>query len=94
MSRKTLPGFKDIKNKPKAFKKQVCIYGFNKQQLFEFISFGNKSILENSEDIEILRFLELDYKILMYECEPGSLAIDVPEDVSNVENILKKNENF
>lgn len=94
MSRKPLPGFKENKNKPKVFKKQVCIYGFNKQQLFDFNSFGNKSILENSEDIEILRFLEFDYKVLMYKCQLGSLAIDLPEDVAKVEKVLKKNENF
>lgn len=94
MSRKSLPGFKENKNKPKVFKKQVCIYGFNKQQLFDFNSFGNKSMLENSEDIEILRFLEFDYKVLMYKCQSGSLAVDSPEDVAKVEKVLKENENF
>jgi 3-deoxy-manno-octulosonate cytidylyltransferase (CMP-KDO synthetase) len=94
MSRKSLPGFKEIKNKPKFFKKQVCIYGFNKQQLFDFNSFGNKSVLEHSEDIEILRFFEFDYKILMYECQSGSLAVDTPEDIAKVEQVLKENENL
>ena len=94
MSRKSLPGFKENVNKPKVFKKQVCIYGFNKQQLFDFSNFGSKSMLENSEDIEILRFLEFDYRILMYECQSGSLAVDSPEDVAKVEKALKKNENF
>jgi 3-deoxy-manno-octulosonate cytidylyltransferase (CMP-KDO synthetase) len=94
MSRKSLPGFKDKKNSPKIFYKQVCIYGFNKQQLFDFNSFGNKSVLEDSEDIEILRFLEFDYKILMYRCKSGSIAVDIPEDIAKVEQVLKENENF
>ena len=59
-----------------------------------FNSFKNKSILEKFEDIEILRFLEFDYKIFMYECKSGSLAVDTPQDVAKVEKILIKNENF
>jgi hypothetical protein len=27
---------------------------------------------------------------LMYECKPGSLAVDVPEDVAAVEEQLRK----
>ncbi|MBT3144315.1 3-deoxy-manno-octulosonate cytidylyltransferase [Neptunomonas phycophila] len=90
MSRKALPGFKDNKNAPIKYKKQVCIYGFRKEELDDFIGFGRKSELEHSEDIEILRFLELGYKIRMVETKPGSLAVDIPEDVSVVENALRK----
>ncbi len=90
MSRLALPGFKDAKNAPDAYKKQVCIYGFSKQQLAVFKSFGRKSLLEKSEDIEILRFLELGVPIKMIETRPGSLAVDVPEDVPGVEAALRK----
>ncbi|MGB2221190.1 MAG: 3-deoxy-manno-octulosonate cytidylyltransferase [Neptunomonas phycophila] len=90
MSRKALPGFKDNKNAPIKYKKQVCIYGFSKEELDDFIGFGRKSELEHSEDIEILRFLELGYKIKMVETKPGSLAVDIPDDVSVVENALRK----
>lgn len=89
MSRVALPGFKDAKNAPVRFKKQVCIYAFTKSELKDFKAFGRKSELENSEDIEILRFLELDKKIKMIETNPGSLAVDVPSDVVKVERALQ-----
>lgn len=89
MSRMPLPGYKETKNAPVRYKKQVCIYGFNLEQLQAFAAFGRKSILEHSEDIEILRFIELEQRVLMYECRPGSLAVDVFEDVPKVENALR-----
>lgn len=90
MSRTALPGYKDEKNAPLSYKKQVCIYAFTKKELKEFYSFGRKSQLEKSEDIEILRFLELNKTIRMVETKPGSLAIDIPEDVEIVEAALRK----
>lgn len=89
MSRKPLPGYKDIQNAPAKFKKQVCIYAFTREELESFQAFGRKSALETCEDIEILRFLEMDKSILMIESSGGSLAVDVPEDVSPVEEALR-----
>lgn len=89
MSRKALPGFKDDKCAPKRYKKQVCIYAFTAEELAAFKAFGRKSELEFSEDIEILRFLELGKTIRMYETQPGSLAVDVPDDVAPVEAALR-----
>ncbi|KAA0874401.1 3-deoxy-manno-octulosonate cytidylyltransferase [Nitrincola tapanii] len=88
MSRQALPGFKDIKNAPSAYYKQVCIYAFNKEELLAFSAFGRKSTLEFSEDIEILRFLELGKSIKMVPVSKGSLAVDVPGDISLVESAL------
>lgn len=90
MSRVALPGFKDATNAPDRFKKQVCIYGFTRQELMEYAAFGRKSYLEKCEDIEILRFLEIERKVLMFQCKPGSLAVDVPADVSPVEALLRE----
>lgn len=90
MSRTLLPGFKEAKNAPARYMKQVCIYGFSREELDAYAGFGRKSALEKCEDIEILRFLELDRRILMYECRPGSLAVDVPQDVPKVEAALKQ----
>lgn len=89
MSRTPLPGFKEAKNAPARYMKQVCIYGFTREELAAYAGFGRKSALEKCEDIEILRFLELDRRILMFECAPGSLAVDVPEDVAKVEAALQ-----
>ena len=89
ISRQPLPGFKDPKYTSKVYYKQVCIYAFNREELLTFGNFGRKSKLEESEDIEIIRFLEWGKTIRLVETQPKSLAVDVPEDVKNVEDILK-----
>jgi len=89
MSRQALPGFKEQKNAPQHYYKQVCIYAFNRQELLCFAAYGKKSALEQSEDIEILRFLEWNHPIRMIQTSLGSLAVDVPEDVVKVEATLK-----
>lgn len=90
MSRVALPAFKDRKCAPLRYKKQVCIYAFTRDELAAFRSFGRKSKLEHSEDIEILRFLEIGKAIRMVEVCPGSIAVDVPEDVAKVEAALRQ----
>lgn len=90
MSRVALPGFKDAKNAPARYKKQVCIYAFTREELTAFRAFGRKSELEQCEDIEILRFLEIGKKVRMIETQPGSLAVDVPNDVPHVEAALRR----
>ena len=90
MSRQAIPGFKDNKNAPTAYFKQVCIYAFNRQELLDFGQYGKKSNLEHSEDIEIIRYLEWNQPIRMVRTRPGSLAVDVPEDVAKVETALKE----
>ncbi|MFP3344086.1 3-deoxy-manno-octulosonate cytidylyltransferase [Halomonas sp. SIMBA_159] len=90
MSRVALPGYKDAKCAPVRYKKQVCIYAFTRDELQAFRNFGRKSELEYSEDIEILRFLEMNKTIRLVETKPGSLAVDVPDDVSNVEAAMRK----
>ncbi|MNP79429.1 3-deoxy-manno-octulosonate cytidylyltransferase [compost metagenome] len=67
----------------------MCIYAFTREELESFQAFGRKSTLEAYEDIEILRFLEMDKSILMVESLGGSLAVDVPEDVPPVEAALR-----
>ena len=84
MSRLAIPGFKNEVNKPKFYYKQVCIYAFNRKQLFSFSDFGRKSKLEKCEDIELLRFLDLKTSIKMVEVEGISYAIDVKEDIDIV----------
>lgn len=90
MSRQAIPGFKDSKNQPKEYYKQVCIYAFSRDELLAYGDFGRKSTLEHSEDIEIIRFLEWQQSIRLVQTRPGSLAVDVPEDVEKVELALKE----
>ena len=88
MSRSPIPASKVEVDTHFRYAKQVCIYGFSKSHLRDFTGFGRKSRLESFEDIEILRFLELDHDVCMYECSPGSLAVDIPQDVTLVESRL------
>jgi len=87
MSRLGIPFNKSI-NEP-VFKKQVCVYGFTKKAL-EVFSSRDKTINELFEDIEILRFLDMGYKVKMKETTVDSISIDVPDDVKKVEDFLNK----
>jgi 3-deoxy-manno-octulosonate cytidylyltransferase (CMP-KDO synthetase) len=90
ISRLPVPGSKQGPQDGVTRYKQVCIYAFNREQLDKFKGFGRKSVLEQVEDIEILRFMDLGISIHMCEVAGGSLAVDVPEDVNKVEIALKK----
>ena len=90
MSRQAVPGFKDKELAPKKYFKQVCIYAFTASELKSYADYGRKSVVEVSEDIEIIRFLEWGKKIRMVETTGGSLAVDIPQDVSQVEHELSK----
>lgn len=90
ISRQALPGFKDQKYTSKVYYKQVCIYAFNREELIKFANFGRKSKLEECEDIEIIRFLELGKTIRLVEMQSRSIALDVPQDVEKVEAALKE----
>lgn len=70
--------------------KQVCIYAFSREHLQYFKSFSAKTPLEQVEDIEILRFLESDIMIDMIELPAGSQAVDFPEDIAKVEQIMQR----
>lgn len=88
MSRLGIP-FNKSKNEP-IFKKQVCVYGFTKKALTLFSS-RDKTLNEEFEDIEILRFLDMGYKIKMKETSVDSIAVDVIDDVKKVEDFLDEN---
>ena len=72
------------------FKKQVCVYGFTQNALKVFSS-RSKTCNEQFEDIEILRFVDMGYKVKMKETEVSSIAVDIPEDVAKVEKFLDEN---
>lgn len=92
MSRQKIPGFKSDTNKPNEYFKQVCIYAFNNSELEAFSKFGGKTSLENFEDIEILRFLELDIPVKLVKTASASVAVDVPEDIAKVERYILNRE--
>ena len=88
-SRSAIPGSKYGHGKNP--KKQVCIYAFSKEELSKYGSREEKTPLEWSEDIEINRFLEMGMKVKMVEVEDVTHAVDIPEDVKIVEELLNGN---
>jgi len=91
ISRALVPGKKKISQKIQ-YHKQVCIYAFNKKQLKKFYSMKRKSETESFEDIEILRFFDLNEKIKMVKLNSNSVAVDEIADVKKAEKLLiKKN---
>ena len=72
--------------------KQVCIYAFPKDALVRFAEESKKTPIEDIEDIEILRFLEIGIPVTMVQVSQSSIAVDYPEDVKKVENVLQGNQ--
>ena len=92
ISRAVIPNSKEDRFEKIPYKKQVCIYAYSKKDLVSFLSYGKKSIIEEIEDIEILRFFEFGTNIKMFETLDNSHAVDVISDVAKVELILKDNQ--
>ena len=92
ISRSVVPGTKTKLIEKFKYLKQVCIYAYNKQELELFYRFKKKSSIEELEDIEILRFFELEKKIKMIKTSTGSIAVDRRSDLKKVEKIIKNNE--
>ena len=91
ISRGLIPSHKIDKNiNTIKFKKQVCIYGFNANELCKFHNYTGKTYLEYIEDIEILRFIELGIPVKMFKCLEGSVAVDIPSDLEKVKKELSK----
>ena len=87
MSRSPIPG-----NKLNEFKyshRQICIYSFPRNLLLKF-SRNKKTFNEKMEDIEILRFLDLGYKIKMVKMSNDSISIDTNADLKKVKVKLLK----
>ena len=70
-------------------KRQVCIYSFPRNSLLKFVSCSKKLPIEAIEDIEIIRFLELGFKVKMVELSENPVAVDTQEDLLRAEKIIK-----
>ena len=70
--------------------KQVCMYSFPKQAIKNFGIRTKKSKLEEIEDIEILRFLEMGYGVKMFKVSNESYSIDTPGDLRKVRKKMSR----
>ena len=82
MSRSPIPGNKS--NEFVGAKKQICVYSFPLKALHFLSEHPQKSPVEEIEDIEILRFLEMGWRIRMIELSGNSIAVDTPKDLESV----------
>jgi len=69
--------------------KQVCVYVFSKDTLAAFRTLS-QSRNELIEEIELLRCLENGIPVKMIEVREESIAVDVPNDLIRVCNMLRK----
>jgi 3-deoxy-manno-octulosonate cytidylyltransferase (CMP-KDO synthetase) len=69
--------------------RQVCAYAFPPAALEAFAGQTRKTPLEQLEDIEILRFLELGFEVRMIPMSDCSVAVDTPDDVARAEDAIR-----
>ncbi len=86
-SRFSIPGNKNNIKKC-FFYKQVCVYAFNFNELKKFKNHKKKTYYEFYEDIELLRFFDLDIDIRMQKMSSSSMAVDVRSDIKKIERYL------
>ena len=69
--------------------RQVCIYSLPYESLKVFKSVKKKTTLEQLEDCELLRFLELGLEIKMIKMSNKSVAVDTKKDLIRVRRLIK-----
>ncbi len=85
-SRSSIPFVRNEINSTQ-FYKHIGLYGFKKQTLLEIAKLP-QSMLEKTESLEQLRWLENGYSIGINTTDLESLSVDTPED------LIRINENF
>ena len=95
-SRRTIPYLREAASRPVneqlaafPFLKHLGIYGYRRETLLRLVKFP-VSPLENAEKLEQLRALENGIPMAVVKVDYDSVGVDVPEDVSRVEAILKR----
>ena len=87
-SRSPIP-FKRDKTADTKYFKHKGVYAFRKKALLDFTKLPIK-MLEASEKIECIRYLEFGKKIKMVETDIQGIEIDTPEDLERAKNLWKK----
>ena len=72
----------------KGFSQHVGIYGYWRETLERFMGLP-PSTLEGVEKLEQLRFLSNGIKIKLIESNQPTVGVDLPEDVEEVQRILR-----
>ncbi len=70
--------------------RQVCIYSLPHKSLMMFEQQKKKTTIENIEDLELLRFLELGFEVKMIKMSNVSVSVDTISSLNLVRKILRK----
>ena len=85
-SRSPIPFYRGAKA-PKLWYKHLGLYAYRKEALQRFVAL-TPSPLEEAEQLEQLRALSNGFKIKVAESPADTVAVDTPEDLKRVEEIL------
>jgi 3-deoxy-manno-octulosonate cytidylyltransferase (CMP-KDO synthetase) len=88
-SRSPIPFYRAGYQGEEIYYKHVGIYAFTTEALRK-ISFLRPTPLELAEQLEQLRFLQNNMKIMVHETDKEVVGVDTPEDLEKVEEMLKK----
>lgn len=88
-SRSPVPFFRDEHPVPEQFRKHIGIYAY-RTDILKSISALSQSLLEKIESLEQLRWLESGFRIRVQSVASEGMCVDVPEDISLVENFMNK----
>jgi len=89
-SREPIPSNKKFDGRITAYK-QVCVMPFTRDCLLTYIKL-EPTALEIIESVDMNRFLEHGIKVKMVKTEFNTLAVDTPEDLKKVEEIMVDDE--
>jgi len=87
-SRSPIPYPRNKGANPKYYE-HIGVYAFRKEALMDFYK-TPMTILEDTEKIECLRYLEIGKKIKMVETEYMGIEIDTPEDLENAKTFIEE----
>jgi len=85
-SRSVIPFARDPETSVRYFQ-HIGVYAFRKQAIMDFAKLP-VGILESSEKLEQLRYLEFGRRIKMVETNHISIGIDTPEDLEKARRML------
>ena len=86
-SREPIPSKKKYSNEITAYK-QVCVIPFTRDCLINYTRL-EPTPLEIIESVDMNRFIENGIKIKMIETDNNTIAVDTPQDLTNVERLMK-----
>ncbi len=89
-SRAPIPWVRDTQQKVHVkYWKHLGLYVFDREALLEYPTLPQGE-LERIEQLEQLRWLENGWKIRVAEVEHDAVSVDVPDDVTRVEKLLRE----